>query len=40
MDELLRHIKAPQESLDKGEAQMTYYQVKKLMKDLSKANYG
>ena len=34
MDELLRQIKAPQESLDKGEAQMTYYQVKKLMKDL------
>jgi isopropylmalate/homocitrate/citramalate synthase len=34
MDELFRHIKGPQESLDKGEAQMTYYQVKKLMKDL------
>ena len=34
MDELLRHIKGPQESLDKGEAQMTYYQVKKLMKEL------
>jgi hypothetical protein len=34
MDELLRQIKAPQERLDKGEAQMTYYQVKKLMKDL------
>lgn len=34
MDELLRQIKAPQESLDKGEAQMTYYQVKKLMKEL------
>jgi isopropylmalate/homocitrate/citramalate synthase len=34
MDELLRRIKAPQESLDKGEAQMTYYQVKKLMKEL------
>ena len=34
MDELLRHIKGPQESLDKGQAQMTYYQVKKLMKEL------
>ena len=34
MDELFRHVKGPQESLDKGEAQMTYYQVKKLMKDL------
>jgi isopropylmalate/homocitrate/citramalate synthase len=34
MDELLKQIKTPQESLDKGEAQMTYYQVKKLMKDL------
>ena len=36
MDELLRHIKGPQESLDKGETQMTFYQVKKLMKDLQK----
>ncbi len=34
MDELLKQIKTPQENLDKGEAQMTYYQVKKLMKDL------
>jgi len=34
MDEILRHVKGPQESLDKGEAQMTYYQVKKLMKEL------
>ena len=34
MDEILRNIKGPQESLDKGEAQMTYYQVKKLMKEL------
>jgi len=34
MDELFRHIKGSQESLDKGEAQMTYYQVKKLMKEL------
>lgn len=34
MDDLLRSIRGPQESLDKGEAQMTYYQVKKLMKEL------
>jgi isopropylmalate/homocitrate/citramalate synthase len=34
MDELLRQIKTPQENMDKGAAQMTYYQVKKLMKDL------
>ncbi|HKM60017.1 MAG TPA: hypothetical protein VJY36_04010 [Candidatus Bathyarchaeia archaeon] len=36
MDELFRRIKGPQESLDKGEAQMTFYQVKRLMKDLLK----
>jgi 2-isopropylmalate synthase len=36
IDEILRHIKGPQESLDKGEAQMTFYQVKKLLKDLQK----
>ena len=36
MDELFRRIKGPQESLDKGEAQMTYYQIKKLMKELLK----
>ncbi len=36
MDELFRHIKGPQERLDKGEAQMTFYQVKKLMRDLLK----
>ena len=36
MDELFRRIKGPQENLDKGEAQMTYYQVKRLMKDLLK----
>jgi 2-isopropylmalate synthase len=36
MDELFRRIKGPHEGLDKGEAQMTYYQVKKLMKDLQK----
>ena len=36
MDELFRQLKGPQERLDKGEAQMTFYQVKKLMKDLQK----
>jgi len=36
MDELFRHIKGPQERLDKGECLMTFYQVKKLMKDLQK----
>lgn len=36
MDDLFRRIKSPQESLDKGETQMTFYQVKKLMKDLQK----
>jgi isopropylmalate/homocitrate/citramalate synthase len=36
MDELFRHIKGPQERLDKGEAQMTFYQVKKLLRDLLK----
>jgi len=36
IDELLRHIKGPQENLDKGEAQMTFYQVKKLLRELQK----
>jgi len=36
MDELFRHIKGPKESLDKGETQMTFYQVKRLLKDLQK----
>ena len=36
MDELFRHIKGPQERLDKGESQMTFYQIKKLLKDLQK----
>ena len=36
MDEILRHVKGPQESLDKGEAQMTFYQVKKLLSELQK----
>ncbi|MFB3890161.1 MAG: hypothetical protein ACE14S_11770 [Candidatus Bathyarchaeia archaeon] len=36
VDEIIRHIRGPQESLDKGEAQMTFYQVKKLLRDLQK----
>ena len=36
MNELFRHIKGPKESLDKGEAQMTFYQIKRLLKDLQK----
>lgn len=36
IDELLRHVRGPQENLDKGEAQMTFYQVKKLLRDLQK----
>ena len=36
MDELFRRVKGSHEGLDKGEAQMTYYQVKKLMKELQK----
>jgi isopropylmalate/homocitrate/citramalate synthase len=36
MDELFRRIKGQQESLDKGESQMTYYQVKKLLRELQK----
>jgi len=36
MDEILRHVRGPQESLDKGEAQMTFYQVKKLLRGLQK----
>ena len=36
IDEILRHVRGPAESLDKGEAQMTFYQVKKLLKELQK----
>jgi isopropylmalate/homocitrate/citramalate synthase len=36
MDEILRHVRGPQASLAKGEAQMTFYQVKKLLRDLQK----
>jgi isopropylmalate/homocitrate/citramalate synthase len=36
IEEIVRRIRTSQDSLDKGEAQMTFYQVKKLMKDLRK----
>jgi isopropylmalate/homocitrate/citramalate synthase len=36
IDEIVRRLKGIHESLDKGEAQMTFYQIKKLMKDLRK----
>jgi isopropylmalate/homocitrate/citramalate synthase len=36
VEEIVKKVKAIQEGLDKGEAQMTFYQVKKLMKDLRK----
>lgn len=36
IDEIVRRIKGLQESLDKGGAQMTFYQIKKLMKELRK----
>lgn len=34
IDEIARRLKGLQESRDKGEAQMTFYQVKKLMREL------
>ncbi|MGB9853872.1 MAG: homocitrate synthase/isopropylmalate synthase family protein [Candidatus Bathyarchaeales archaeon] len=34
IEEIVRRIRAMQESLDKGGAQMTFYQIKKLMKEL------
>jgi len=36
VDEIVRRTKRLHESIDKGEAQMTFYQIKKLMKDLRK----
>jgi isopropylmalate/homocitrate/citramalate synthase len=36
VEEVVKRIRAIQDALDKGEAQMTFYQVKKLMKDLRK----
>lgn len=36
VDEIMRRMKRMHESTDKGEAQMTFYQIKKLMRDLRK----
>ncbi|MBS7632283.1 hypothetical protein KEJ15_01495 [Candidatus Bathyarchaeota archaeon] len=36
IDEIARRLRGMHESLDKGEAQMTFYEIKKLMKDLRK----
>ena len=36
VDEIVRKIRGMQESMDKGGMQMTFYQIKKLMKDLRK----
>jgi len=36
VEEIVRRIRGIQEALDKGESQMTFYQIKRLMKDLKK----
>jgi methanogen homocitrate synthase len=36
IEEIVKRIKGMHESLDKGEAQMTFYQMKRLMRDLRK----
>jgi isopropylmalate/homocitrate/citramalate synthase len=36
IEEIVKRIKGMHESLDKGEAQMTFYQIKRLMRDLRK----
>jgi isopropylmalate/homocitrate/citramalate synthase len=36
VEEIVRRMRRLHESIDKGEAQMTFYQIKKLMKDLRK----
>jgi D-citramalate synthase len=36
VDEIVRRMRRMHESVDKGEAQMTFYQIKKLMKELRK----
>lgn len=36
VDEIVRRMRRAHESVDKGEAQMTFYQIKKLMRDLRK----
>ena len=37
IDDIVKRIRGTRESLDKGEAQMTFYQIKKLLKDLRKS---
>jgi isopropylmalate/homocitrate/citramalate synthase len=37
IDEIVRRIRGTHESFDKGEAQMTFYQIKRLMRDLRKS---
>jgi isopropylmalate/homocitrate/citramalate synthase len=36
LEEIMRRMRRMHESADKGEAQMTFYQIKKLMRDLRK----
>ena len=36
VEDIVRRIKSTHESLDKGEAQMTFYQIKRLLRDLRK----
>jgi hypothetical protein len=36
LDEIMRRMKRIYEGVDKGESQMTFYQIKKLMRDLRK----
>jgi isopropylmalate/homocitrate/citramalate synthase len=38
IDEIARRIKTMQESLDKGGTQMTFYQIKKLMRELRRGS--
>jgi isopropylmalate/homocitrate/citramalate synthase len=38
IDEIVRRIKSMQESLDKGGTQMTFYQIKKLMRELRRGS--
>jgi len=36
IDEIVKRIRRTQETVDKGEAQMTFYEVKKLLRELKK----
>jgi isopropylmalate/homocitrate/citramalate synthase len=38
IDEIIRRIKSVQEGLDKGGAQMTFYQIKKLLREMQKGS--